>query len=73
MFFVGVWSSVVEECFYMGVFVSLIVFVMLEGLNFCIEEVVFFEVFVYYVFDYIDNIKIFFGFEIFSVSLGFFL
>ncbi|NP_001244115.1 chaperonin-containing T-complex member BBS12 isoform X2 [Equus caballus] len=73
LFLVGAWSSAAEECLHMGVPVSLIVSVMSEGLNSCIEEVVSLEVPVHHVFDHIDNTKTFSGLETFSVSLGPFL
>ncbi|XP_014640027.1 PREDICTED: Bardet-Biedl syndrome 12 protein [Ceratotherium simum simum] len=70
LFLVGAWSSAAEECLHLGVPISLIVSVMSEGLDSCIEEVVSLQVPVYNVFDHMDNTKTFSGFETFSVSLG---
>ncbi|KAK2493256.1 hypothetical protein MC885_019464 [Smutsia gigantea] len=69
LFLVGAWSSAAEECLHLGIPVSLIVSVMSEGLNSCIEEVVSLQVPVYNVFDHIDNTKTFSGLETCSVSL----
>lgn len=69
LFLVGAWSSAAEECLHLGVPISLIVSVMSEGLNSCIEEVVSLQVPIYNVFDHIDSTKTFSGLETFSVSL----
>ncbi|XP_057562708.1 Bardet-Biedl syndrome 12 protein isoform X2 [Hippopotamus amphibius kiboko] len=69
LFLVGAWSSAAEECVHLGVPISLIVSVMSEGLNSCIEEVVSLQVPVHNVFDHIDNTKTFSGLETFGVSL----
>eukprot|EP00070_Physeter_catodon_P041158 XP_028348052.1 Bardet-Biedl syndrome 12 protein isoform X2 [Physeter catodon] len=69
LFLVGAWSSAAEECLHLGVPISLIVSVMSEGLNSCIEEVVSLQVPVHNVFDHMVNTKTFSGPETFSVSV----
>ncbi|XP_010950877.1 chaperonin-containing T-complex member BBS12 [Camelus bactrianus] len=66
---VGAWSSAAEECLHLGVPISLIVSVMSEGLNSCIEEIVSLQVPIQNVFDCIDNTKTFSGLETLNVSL----
>lgn len=69
LFLVGAWSRAAEECLHLGVPISLVVSVMSEGLNSCIEEVVSLHVPIRNVFDLTDNTKTFSGLETFSVSL----
>ncbi|XP_060005288.1 Bardet-Biedl syndrome 12 protein-like [Lagenorhynchus albirostris] len=69
LFLVGAWSSAAEECLHLGVPISLIVSVMSEGLNSCIEEVVSLQVPVHNVFDRMVNTKTFSGPETFSVGV----
>ncbi|XP_066892720.1 Bardet-Biedl syndrome 12 protein isoform X2 [Kogia breviceps] len=69
LFLVGAWSSAAEECLHLGVPISLIVSVMSEGLNSCIEEVVSLQVPIHNVFDPMGNTKTFSGPETFSVSV----
>ncbi|XP_059779524.1 Bardet-Biedl syndrome 12 protein isoform X2 [Balaenoptera ricei] len=69
LFLVGAWSSAAEECLHLGVPISLIVSVMSEGLNSCIEEVVSLQVPIHNVFDHMVNTKTFSGPETFSVSV----
>ncbi|XP_059961686.1 Bardet-Biedl syndrome 12 protein isoform X2 [Mesoplodon densirostris] len=69
LFLVGAWSSAAEECLHLGVPISLIVSVMSEGLNSCIEEVVSLQVPIHNVFDCMVNTKTFSGPETFSVSV----
>lgn len=53
---VGAWSSAVKKCLHLGVPISLIVSVMSEGLNSCIEEVESLQVSpVHSVYDHIDS------------------
>nr|XP_006217678.1 Bardet-Biedl syndrome 12 protein isoform X1 [Vicugna pacos] len=66
---VGAWSSAAEECLHLGVPISLIVSVMSEGLNSCIEEIVSLQVPIQNVFDCIDSTKTFSGLETLNVSL----
>ncbi|CAI9156861.1 unnamed protein product [Rangifer tarandus platyrhynchus] len=66
LFLVGAWSSAAEECLHLGVPISLIVSVMSEGLNSCIEEVESLQVPVHSVYDHIDSRETFSGL---SVSL----
>lgn len=66
LFLVGAWSSAAEECLHLGVPISLIVSVMSEGLNSCIEEVESLQVPVHSVYDHIDSTETFSGL---SVSL----
>ncbi|XP_004474718.1 chaperonin-containing T-complex member BBS12 [Dasypus novemcinctus] len=68
LFLIGAWSSAAEECLHLGVPISIIVSVMLEGLNSCSEEVLSLQVPVHNIFDHIDNAKTFSACEIFSVS-----
>ncbi|XP_043424880.1 Bardet-Biedl syndrome 12 protein [Prionailurus bengalensis] len=69
LFLVGAWSSAAEECLHLGVPISLIVSVMSEGLNSCIEEVVSLQVHIHNIFDHIDSTKTFSGLETCGVSL----
>ncbi|EFB18867.1 hypothetical protein PANDA_013089, partial [Ailuropoda melanoleuca] len=69
LFLIGAWSSAAEECLHLGVPISLVVSVMSEGLNSCIEEVASLQVPVHNVFDHIDSTETFPGLETFSVSL----
>ncbi|XP_043758291.1 Bardet-Biedl syndrome 12 protein [Cervus elaphus] len=66
LFLAGAWSSAAEECLHLGVPISLIVSVMSEGLNSCIEEVESLQVPVHSVCDHIDSTETFSGL---SVSL----
>ncbi|XP_055261261.1 Bardet-Biedl syndrome 12 protein [Moschus berezovskii] len=61
LFLVGAWSSAAEECLHLGVPISLIVSVMSEGLNSCIEEVESLQVPIHSVYDHIDSTKTFSG------------
>ncbi|XP_007957507.1 Bardet-Biedl syndrome 12 protein [Orycteropus afer afer] len=69
LFFVGAWSSAAEECLHLGVPISVIVSVMSEGLNSCIEEVVSLQVPIHNLFDDIDSTNTFSGLEAFNVTL----
>ncbi|XP_004386910.1 Bardet-Biedl syndrome 12 protein [Trichechus manatus latirostris] len=69
LFFVGAWSSAVEECLHLGVPIPVIVSVMSEGLNSCSEEVVSLQVPIHNLFDHVDNTNTFSGFETPSVNL----
>ncbi|KAM5255352.1 chaperonin-containing T-complex member BBS12 [Ctenodactylus gundi] len=69
LFLVGAWSSAVEECLHLGVPISIIVSVMSEGLNACIEEVVSLQVPVHNIVDQINNTKTVSGLETVNASL----
>lgn len=63
LFLVGAWSSAAEECLHLGVPTSLIVSVMSEGLDSCIEAVRSLQLPVHNVFDRVDNTETFSGLE----------
>ncbi|ELK07636.1 Bardet-Biedl syndrome 12 protein [Pteropus alecto] len=63
LFLVGAWSRAAEECLHLGVPTSLIVSVMSEGLDSCIEAVRSLQVPVHNVFDDVDSTKTFSGLE----------
>ncbi|XP_034355361.1 chaperonin-containing T-complex member BBS12 [Arvicanthis niloticus] len=55
LFLAGAWSRAVEDCLHLGIPTTVIVSVMSEGLNSCIEAVVSLQVPVHNVFDHTDN------------------
>ncbi|CAO2613238.1 Bardet-Biedl syndrome 12 protein homolog [Lemmus lemmus] len=73
LFLVGAWSRAVEECLHLGVPTTVIVSVMSEGLNSCIEAVVSLQVPICNVFDHMDNSSIVYKLETVDVNLHPFL
>ncbi|XP_075399959.1 chaperonin-containing T-complex member BBS12 [Tenrec ecaudatus] len=73
LFLVGAWSSAAEECLHLGVPIPIIMSVMSEGLNSCIEEAVSLQVPVHNLFPHMDNTNPSSGLEAFSATLGPFL
>ncbi|XP_041515088.1 Bardet-Biedl syndrome 12 protein [Microtus oregoni] len=69
LFLVGAWSRAVEECLHLGVPTTIIVSVMSEGLNSCIETVVSLQVPICHVFDHMDNSRIVYKLETVDVNL----
>ncbi|XP_026633441.1 Bardet-Biedl syndrome 12 protein [Microtus ochrogaster] len=69
LFLVGAWSRAVEECLHLGVPTTVIVSVMSEGLNSCIEAVVSLQVPICHVFDHMDNSNIVYKLETVDVNL----
>lgn len=69
LFLVGAWSRAVEECLHLGVPTTIIVSVMSEGLNSCIEAVVSLQVPICHVFDHMDNSSIVYKLETVDVNL----
>ncbi|XP_052036568.1 Bardet-Biedl syndrome 12 protein [Apodemus sylvaticus] len=69
LFLVGAWSRAVEDCLHLGIPTTVIVSVMLEGLNSCIEAVVSLQVPTHNVFDHMDNTSTIYKLETVDVSL----
>ncbi|XP_031232506.1 Bardet-Biedl syndrome 12 protein [Mastomys coucha] len=69
LFLVGAWSRAVEDCLHLGIPTTVIVSVMSEGLNSCIEAVLSLQVPVHNVFDHMDNTSTVYKLETVDVSL----
>lgn len=69
LFLVGAWSRAVEDCLHLGIPTTVIVSVMSEGLNSCIEAVVSLQVPIHNVFDHIDNTSTVYKLKTVEVSL----
>ncbi|XP_021487970.1 Bardet-Biedl syndrome 12 protein [Meriones unguiculatus] len=69
LFLVGAWSSAIEDCLHLGIPTTVIVSVMSEGLNSCIEAVVSLQVPIYNIFDHMDSISTGYKLETVDVSL----
>ncbi|XP_012877566.1 PREDICTED: Bardet-Biedl syndrome 12 protein [Dipodomys ordii] len=68
LFLAGAWSRAAEEFLHLGIPIPIIVSVMSEGLNLCIEEVAFLQVPVHLVFDHLDSPRAVSGLEAARVS-----
>lgn len=69
LFLVGAWSRAVEDCLHLGIPTTVIVSVMSEGLNSCIEAVVSLQVPIHNVFDHMDNTSTVYKLETVNATL----
>lgn len=69
LFLVGAWSRAVEDCLHLGIPPAVIVSVMSEGLDSCIEAAVSLQVPIHNVFDHMDNTSTVYKLETVDVSL----